>query len=199
MSFAFNSRYVLLTYSQSGDLDHWHVLDRISELGGECIIAREDHKDGGTHLHVFVDFGRKFRSRKADVFDVGGRHPNVSASKGTPEKGFDYAIKDGDVVAGGLARPNRAISSGSTYSKWSEIEGAESRSQFFELLAELDPESLIKSFSSVSKFADWKFRADPPTYESPPGITFTKGDLDGRDDWLLQSGIGSTEPLVGRC
>nr|QWY79444.1 MAG: replication-associated protein [Cressdnaviricota sp.] len=100
-----NSRYLLLTYAQSNGLDEWDVSNHLSTLGAECIIAREDHADGGTHLHCFVDFNRKFRSRNIRIFDVGGFHPNVSPSRGTPEKGYDYAIKDGEVVAGGLARP----------------------------------------------------------------------------------------------
>lgn len=103
MSFRFQARYALLTYAQCGDLDPWAVNDHLAELGAECIIAREVHADGGTHLHAFVDFGRKFRTQRTDVFDVGDHHPNISPSYGTPEKGFDYAIKDGDVVAGGLS------------------------------------------------------------------------------------------------
>lgn len=102
MSFRFNARYVLLTYPQSGDLDGFAVSDHLSELGAECIVARENHTDSGVHLHAFVDFGKRFQSRNVRIFDVLGRHPNVSVSKGSPEKGYDYAIKDGDVVAGGL-------------------------------------------------------------------------------------------------
>lgn len=60
-SFSFNARYALLTYAQCGDLDPFAVSDHFTELGAECIVAREDHADGGTHLHSFVDFGRKYR------------------------------------------------------------------------------------------------------------------------------------------
>ena len=103
MSFSFNARYALFTYPQCGDLDPFAVSDHFSEMGAECIVAREAHADGGTHLHAFVDFGRKYRTRRVDAFDVAGQHPNVSPSHGTPAKGYDYAIKDGDVVAGGLS------------------------------------------------------------------------------------------------
>lgn len=198
MSFTFNSRYVLLTYSQSAGLSEWSVLDKISSLGGECIIGREDHEDGGTHLHVFIDFGRKFRSRKADVFDVGEWHPNVSPSKGTPEKGYDYAIKDGDVVAGGLARPDRAVSTGSTHSKWTEIASAGSREEVWSLLEELDPKSMLCNFTQISKWCDWKFTIRPEEYVSPLGVQFIGGDLDGRDQWLSQSGIGDRESPLGK-
>ena len=140
MSFTINARYVLLTYAQSAGLDGWAVMDHISTLGGECIVAREDHADGGTHLHVFCDFGRKFRSRKADIFDVDHHHPNIEPSKGTPEKGYDYAIKDGDVICGGLGRPNASRTRDSNaHSRWTEITSAENREQFWELVHSLDP------------------------------------------------------------
>lgn len=200
MSFTVNSRYVLLTYSQCGDsLDPFTIVDLLSGLGAECIIGREHHQDEGIHLHVFVDFGRKFRSRRADVFDVERWHPNISASRGSPEKGYDYAIKDGDVVAGGLARPEGPSGAGhdTTHSKWTRITTATSREEFWDLLHELDPKAAATAYTQLSKYADWKFAADPPQYEHPGTITFTGGDADGRDDWLSQSGIGTGQPLIG--
>nr|UBQ66268.1 Rep protein [finch CRESS-DNA virus] len=190
MPFYCNARYFLITYSQCGDLCEWAVLDRFAELGAECIIAREFHADLGLHLHCFIDFGRKFRSRKTDVFDVDGRHPNIKPSRGTPEKGYDYAIKDGDVVAGGLERPSRTTGSGKTVDLWSQIAGAENRAEFWELCEELDPKSLCCSFGQLQKFADWRFAEDPPVYESPTGFRFVEGDVDGRDDWLQAAGLG---------
>lgn len=197
MPFAFNSRYVLLTYAQCGDLCHWKVLDCIGGLGAECIIARELHEDLGLHLHVFVDFGRKFRSRKTDIFDVDGRHPNINPSRGTPEKGYDYTIKDGDVVAGGLERPQRATGTGKTFDLWSQIAGAEDRNEFWHLCEELDPKSLCCSFGQLQKYADWRFAEDPPVYEHPTGFDFVGGDVDGRDDWVSRSGISMGQPLLG--
>lgn len=180
-AFRFQNRYALLTYPQCGDLDPWAVNDHLAELGAECIIAREEHADGGTHLHAFVDFGRKFSTRRSDIFDVGGRHPNISPSYGTPEKGFDYAIKDGDVVAGGLERPyGKAVSASSD--PWSTIIMAESRDKFFQLCADLAPRALCTSFTSLQKYADWKYRLDPEPYRHDEELTF---DL-GRFPELLQ-------------
>lgn len=149
-SFSFSARYVLLTYAQSGDLSEWAVLDHFSTLGAECIIGREDHADGGTHLHVFADFGRKKQSRRSDFFDVGGVHPNIVPSRGRPEGGWDYATKDGCIVAGGLGRPG---TSGlpEARNKWSEIVSAESREEFFELLRTLDPKTLVTRWSELNK------------------------------------------------
>lgn len=189
-----NSRYVLLTYAQCGELDPFGVMDHISGLAGECIIGREYHDDGGIHLHVFCDFGRKFRSRRVDVFDVGGKHPNVVPSYGTPEKGWDYATKDGDVVCGGLGRPGkpaRGDLDGETDSLWTRITEATSRDEFWQLVHQYDPRAAVTSFPAISKYCDWKFAYHPPAYESPAGATYTSGEFDGRDDWLRQANLGS--------
>lgn len=190
MTFRFQARYALLTYSQCGQLDAFRIMERISDLAGECIIAREHHNDGGIHYHVFCDFGRKLRSRRADVFDVDGIHPNISRSHGTPEKGYDYAIKDGDVVCGGLGRPSGEPDGGDD-SKWSHIAEAATRDEFWQLCLSLAPKALVTSFPSLHRYADWRYRDMPAEYESPRNAVFLGGESDGRDDWLLQSGIGA--------
>lgn len=199
MSFHFNARYALLTYSQCGDLDGFLVMDLISGLGGECIIGREIHADSGTHLHCFVDFGRKFRSRRTAIFDVEGRHPNISQSYGTPWAGFDYAIKDGDVICGGLGRPEEPRSKRvkKDWDQWTEITSARDREHFWELVHHLDPKAAACSYSQLAKYAEFRFAIKPPLYESPAGIQFVSGDVDGRDAWCDQSGIRSGIPLVG--
>jgi hypothetical protein len=198
MSFNFHARYALITYSQCGDLCPWSVVELFSTLSAECIIGREDHEDGGTHLHAFVDFGKKYRTRDCRKFDVGGCHPNVEPSRGTPEKGWDYAVKDGNVVAGGLERPTPSGGGKTTVDKWSAITSATSRGEFWELVHELDPKAAACSFTSLSKYADWKFAVDPPEYESPTGIDFFGGEFDGRDHWLAQAGLGVGESRLGK-
>lgn len=173
-SFYFSARYVLLTYSQSGDLSEWSVLDHISSLGAECIIGREDHADGGTHLHVFCDFGRKKQSRRSDYFDVEGHHPNIVPSRGRAGEGWDYATKDGNVVAGGLERPG---GSGlpQTADKWREIVGAKSREEFFDLLWQLDPKTLVTRWSELNRYADSAYAIRHEPYVGPSGLEFELG------------------------
>lgn len=197
-AFVHNYRYVLVTYPQCGDLDPWRVMERFSSLGAECIVGREHHEDGGLHLHVFADFGRKFRSRKADLLNVDGRRANVVPSKGTPEKGYDYAIKDGDVVCGGLGRPeSSSVGTGASSDKWSRITQASDRDEFWTLVHELDPKAAACSFNALSKYCDWRFAEVPTEYEHDGRIEFVPGDVDGRDDWVSQSGIGLAEPFLG--
>nr|UBJ26229.1 replication-associated protein [Giant panda feces-associated gemycircularvirus] len=194
-----NSKYVLLTFAQCGDLDEWSVNDHLSTLGAECIIAREVHPEtGGVHLHVFVDFGRKFRSRNVRVFDVDGRHPNVSPSRGTPEKGYDYAIKDGDVVAGGLGRPRpRGGMHVGAHSVRNIKDLCENAGEFLEVFDELDPGTMFKCFSNIRSYADWKFAPEPEIYVPPFGTAWGCDGTDGRSEWFLQSGIGTGGVRVG--
>lgn len=193
-----NSRYVLLTYSQCGSLDPWRVSNHLSALGAECIVAREIHPTtGGIHLHCFADFNRKFRSRSARIFDVDGRHPNVVPSRGTPEKGYDYAIKDGDVAAGGLARPEpRGGMSVGAHAIRNVAHLCEDTTEFLELYDEMDRGGLIAGFNNVRAYADWRFRPEPVGYASPDGAQFRSGATDGRDDWLVQSRVGDELPFV---
>lgn len=199
MSFHCNARYFLVTYAQCGDLDGWAVMDLFSSLGGECIIAREHHEAGGVHLHCFVDFGRKFRSRKADIFDVAGRHPNIEPSRGTPWAGYDYAIKDGDVICGGLGRP-RAPRSKPTHNdvyQYTEITNADDPEHFWELLHHLDPRAAVLNFAAIGRYVQWRF--DEPEVYQPRAISdFDPGFVDGRDAWLRQSRIGSAGAHLGK-
>lgn len=182
MTFAYHARYILLTYPQSEGLDAWRVLDHISNLEAECIICREDHADGGTHLHVFLDFGRTRRGRRQDQFDVDGFHPNIAPSRGKPHLGWDYATKDGDVIAGGLERPlERGV--GSLESKWAQIVSAGTRDEFFELVRELDPRALVCNHVNIVKYADNAYRVDPEPYSTPASIQMVPGALANLTGW----------------
>lgn len=167
--FDFHARYALLTYAQCGDLDPFTIVDHLAKIPAECIIGRELHNDGGIHLHVFIDLGRKRRFRRADKFDVQNRHPNIEPSRGTPWDGYDYAIKDGDIVAGGLARPESRDTIQRDGEIWSIIVAAETRDEYWELIRVLAPKSLCNSFSNLSRYADWKYASKLLRYRTPDG------------------------------
>nr|QJB18662.1 MAG: replication-associated protein [Genomoviridae sp.] len=199
-SFDLHARYVLLTYPQCGELAPERVGEHLESINGtKCVIGRENHADGGIHLHCFIDFGRKRRFRNARAFDVEGHHPNVSPSKGTPEKGWDYATKDGDTVWATLDRPGESGGGRvSTVDKWTLITGASDRESFWSLVHELDPKSAACNFRQLQAYCDWKYAPVKPEYSTPVGISFVGGELDGRDEWVRQSGLDMGEPLLGR-
>lgn len=126
---------------------------------------------------------RKFQSTNARRFDVLGHHANVVPGYGTPEKGWDYAIKDGDVVGGGLVDRPGGDGVGETRSKWSEIIASESAEQFWDACARLDPRSLCCSFVSLEKYVAHRYRPVHADYVTPDGISFDTGRLVWLDDW----------------
>lgn len=176
MTFILNARFFLVTYSQCGTLDEWAVNDHFGSLGAECLVGREVHADGGTHLHVFCDFGRKFRSRRADIFDVEGHHPNIERSKRNPRKGADYATKDGDIVAGGLALgslPTKIVSG--PQDPGSTLVCCENRKEFYEVADDICPWDLITKFGSFHAYAKWKWPEIGVEFERPPGLVLSDG------------------------
>lgn len=192
MTFRFAAKYGLLTYSQCGDLDAHEIVSHLGGLGAECIVGREEHADGGVHLHAFFMFENKYQTRNVRQFDVGGCHPNVVRGWGTPEKGYDYATKDGDIVAGGLERPSGAgvpASSG----PWAEILLSGTREEFFAACADLAPRALLCSFTSLRCYADWKYRPEPTRYATPGGLRFDTSRYPELDAWV-GSNLGADKP-----
>lgn len=191
MPFRFQARYALLTYAQCGELDPHAVDSLLTSLGGKCIVGRENHADEGIHLHAFVDFGVKFRTYDQRCFDVDGCHPNVSPSRGTPAKGYDYAIKDGEIVAGELERPDGGRVSSSSID-WGRIADAESVLEFWRLARELAPRALLTNYQSLRAYADWHYRPERDAYGTPEGISFTLERAPELAQWVHDYVSGST-------
>lgn len=196
MPFRFAAKYGLLTYSALG-LDGDYVADlaiqivgALGALGAECIIGRENHLDGGFHLHAFFMFERKFESRNVRIFDVDGHHPNIVRGYSSPDAGCKYAIKEGDVVGGGLDPDSLRAPVGSDGGVWSTICMAETRDEFFEACARLAPRALCCSFTSLSCYADWKYRPVHEPYRSPEGLQFDTSGFPECAEWVQRDLLG---------
>lgn len=196
MPFRFAAKYGLLTYSALGfDSDYvgdlaLEVVRVLGDLGAECIIGRENHRDGEFHLHAFFMFGRKFESRNVRVFDVDGHHPNIVRGYSTPAAGCGYAIKEGDVVGGGLDPDSLGTEVGPDGGVWHTICMAATRDEFFEACARLAPRSLCCSFTSLSCYADWKYRAVVEPYRSPEGLQFDTSGFPECAEWVQRDLLG---------
>jgi len=183
-TFRFNARYALLTYAQCGDLDPGTVGRHLESLGSMCIIGHENHADGGIHLHAFLDFGRKFSSREARVFDVGGFHPNILPGQRTPAKMYDYAIKDSAVVyqSEDIERPGS--SRNNRQAAWDEIVACDSREAFTATAIRLDPRTAVTCWTQLNKYADYRYAKPTPTYKTPEGISFDISGEPRLGDWV---------------
>lgn len=188
--FILHAKYGLFTYSQCGELDPIDVSNHFTSLGAECIVAREDHADGGTHLHVFADFERKRKFRGATTFDVGGHHPNIVPSRGNPGSGWDYATKDGCIVAGGLERPsnrsdgNQANRTSTIMADLVSIDDAE---EFWSTIRQVAPGLLLRSFTSISAYASWRFRPRVQEYETPSSVCIDDSGFPELLDWKREN------------
>ena len=181
--FRLQTQYVLLTYSQCGDLDPQLVCDHLATIPAECLIGRENHADGGIHLHAFVDFGRRFDTRNPRLFDVEGRHPNIKPCGRTPQAMLDYAIKEGDVVAGGLS-PIIGDTVPESGTIWHQIANAETVDRFWELTRELAPRALLCNHQSLRAYADWNYRPPAIEYSHPPGLRLLPDILPELGEWI---------------
>lgn len=204
-SISFCAQHFLLTYAHSEgndvkpELDPHRVVEVLGALGSECIVAREYYPTTvGFHLHVFCSFERRFRSRKVDVFDVDGYHPNVEPSRGNAAAGFDYATKDGEIVAGGLERPSGVSGRRGTNrsaDEWAEITASETVEEFWRLCEELDPKSLVCNFPALLRFSEWRFRPVKIPYATPDGVFDVAGYpelAEWRDNVLFGGATGES-------
>lgn len=214
-NFAISSaKYVLLTYSQI-DRDHQDVpeeqrpsrtlhrpiLRLVQSIQAECIIGRENHGDGGKHLHVFIAFKRRFSTRNPRYFDVEGFHPNIKRVGYTPWKSYDYAIKDGDIVGGELKKPEKGECEPGPPARdadWTWITDAETRDEFFIRIRQRRPRELVCNFAAIMRYADWQYREDPAEYSHPENVSFQLDDYPELSDWawanLGYSGGRSSSP-----
>jgi len=196
--FVKNVKYLLLTYAQAGEnFNYEAIVDLCVELRAECIIGRELHSTGGTHYHAFLEFESPFSTRNARRFDIDGRHPNVAQVGHTPWVAYDYAIKDGDIVAGGAARPGEG---GVQHDRrrddngdWGWILSAESRDEYFVRLRERAPRALACNFPSLCKYADWRWKHTAAKYSSPQGLQFEGENMSPLLDWVDDNTRGGIE------
>lgn len=103
---------------------------------------------------------------------------------------YDYAIKDGDVVAGGLERPGGEDVAGAS-SIWDRIVAAETADQFWELVRALAPRVLLTNFNSLRGYVEWHYRPVVAQYVTPPGIVFDISGVESLGQFVRESLSGS--------
>ena len=182
MSFYFNAKYGLFTYAQCGDLDPFDVVCLFSEVGAECIIGREEHQDGGTHLHAFAAWEKSsdhavLISLMLEDSTQMLSHLVVHRRVVTTMLQRMVTLSEGDLsdqmeakflalAMHGLRSSTRRVemSFGDLFRNW---------------LLEVLP-----AISTLSKLLEWKYREDPAPYEHPADIGFNTGNFPELDEWV---------------
>lgn len=98
MSFRIRSKKLFLTYPKC-NASRVDMVQGIKDLFGlnlnNWIVARELHKDGDPHLHVFVDLEKPLCTTKPDCCDVLGYHGNYQAVR-SEKNVLLYCTKEND-------------------------------------------------------------------------------------------------------
>jgi len=178
----------LVTYSQCGDLSAEKVGLMFSNLGAECLIAHEWHEDGGDHLHCYVEFEQRFRTRNPRVFDVDGCHPQMEVIKKTPWKAYDYVTKDGDVRWGGAARPRETgqptTAKETNNALWSGLRKTKSAAEFMAYAYENFPKESVLQLKHIEYACQQMFPPIIEEHQHPGYIKFHEHLLKEALDWV---------------
>lgn len=189
--FRLRTQRVILTYSQISDRFDKDALGPFLlslEEDSDCIrVAHEHHRDGGSHMHAYVDWGRVRYTTNPLEFDFGGTHPNIKSIRATPWRVYEYVGKEGEILfehgdpplPGGKSKSDRD-------DKWRTCIEAPTKAEFFDKCKETCPRDLVIAFNSISAFADWHYR-DPGEQYDAPDIILEGEEVPGILRWAMEN------------
>lgn len=103
-TFRLNATQLFLTYPQCS-LDPTEALQLLTEALkkkkrtiSEYLIAKEKHKDGNDHLHVWLKLDKKVDIRSASLLDLKNHHGNYQSARSS-SRVKAYCSKEGDFIA----------------------------------------------------------------------------------------------------
>ena len=160
----------------------------------KCLIARETHADGGIHLHAFVDFGRRVDIRDPRRFDVDGFHPNIQPCGRTPQKMLDYAIKDGDIVAGGLS-PIIDDPIPTAGDVWSRIAHAPTVDEFWDLVRAGTANAVLQ-LQLPAGLCRMALSTPAVEYQHPASVRLSTAGVPELDEWVRDNLSGAGKSIV---
>lgn len=91
--FRANAKHFFLTFPRCNA-----TLERLQQhmaafLPASAVVAKEQHKDGGEHRHVYIEFSEKRNVRQSDFFDFDGFHCNIQTCR-NPIDVLKYCTKE---------------------------------------------------------------------------------------------------------
>lgn len=95
-TFKFDSASCFLTYPQS-DLSIQEVYEFLNSIKPIlwARICREQHEDGGYHIHAVAKWTKRHQSKEPRFLDIRGFHPNIQSIRSV-KHAIDYVSKDGE-------------------------------------------------------------------------------------------------------
>jgi len=200
--FLLRAKYILLTYSQV-DEDVFHPIEikhLIDGLGGRCRIGREFHQNGGVHYHAFCVKDKRFISRDPRKFDIAGFHPNIEPILATPDKAWEYAIKDGNVIIDDV--PERPVGRSKAGKKANDvysnlIDTSTSANDMLKGCFKEDTRRAIYGFNAARSAAEWLFPVTKYSeYTPPPGLVYEYDEYPQIANWKQRYFCEYTPPAL---
>ena len=102
-NFQLDTKTLFLTIPQisndiTKEIAYSRIMDKYKDKLNSLIISMENHKEEGKHLHLFIEFKSRFRSKVPEVFDfIADKHPNIQSARSKLNV-IKYVIKDGDYI-----------------------------------------------------------------------------------------------------
>lgn len=181
MVWRLSTKNIFLTYPRC-DLPAQQALDSLvqllSDYNPHIRVAREEHDDGGFHLHAFIRLERKLDTRRNNFFDLGGHHPNIQSCRNL-QATFDYVSKDGEFVDFGSPSPEKQ-------DKWKKILSSTTAEEFWTSANDLVPRDYVLNHEKLEYFVQKKFGEIQEPYTSPyPGFNIAQHPQ--LQDWVDSS------------
>lgn len=180
--FRVNSKNLFLTYPQC-PIEKQELLDWLVELEGDhgvswMVVAKENHKAGGTHLHVQIEYGRRRSIRDArsrfDATDENGAvyHPNIQGTRRMGDVAA-YVTKDGDYCLHGISEEEfQKVCSGQKKSNpYSEVLESATYEDAVRAVKAVDPKGWINNGDRIRENLRFEYKVQnteyQPIFDSP--------------------------------
>lgn len=172
--FRLQGKYFFLTYARC-DLSKEALLNHIQEILGDnldkYVICREQHEDGGYHLHAVVTTHRRVSVRNPRYLDVEEHHPNVQVVRSIVAA-TRYVRKDGDTISNFEIIEEKP--------SWGDIrDAATSVEDYMQLVEKHYPRDTALNWDRLFNYATIKFKKATTPYVAEFPDT----------EWQLPNGI----------
>lgn len=168
MTFRLQAKTFLLTYAQC-DLEKEVLLSFLKSLAPlkEWCIGKERHADGGKHLHAWVYYKDKIRTRDERYFDCHGFHPNILVAKS----------KKGSIAYCSKEDPEPLTHLEGKQSYGDIFDQATTRDEFMEMVLTSHPRDYAHNYDRLDSMARQHFKPKKVKY-TPRYTNFTNVPLE---------------------
>jgi len=153
--FRLQAKHLFLTYPRYEPSTLEEVRDILTErLSAYCvqryIVAKELHKDGTKHVHVYLQLERRCSIPTPTFLDINEHHGNYQSCR-SPCKVKAYCTKNTEWISDFYVKKK-------TYG---DVLGSQTEEDFRETIREVDPRSVVLFERNVESFINNKFRGEP--------------------------------------